>query len=239
MINLSYDLHIHSCLSPCGSDEMLPSDIVGMAVVKGLDVIAVTDHNSCKNCPAVMTIAQNYGIIAIPGMEICTSEEVHAVCLFHSLQNAMSFDSYVHQKLPDIKNNPEIFGLQQIVDADDNIIAHEPLLLINAANISFTELYDTVTAHNGVMFPAHIDKNTNSLISNLGFIPPDSKFACAEIKNLQNSESLLDQHQYLQKCKIITNSDAHYLSHINEPVNFMKCEDKSPESVLHFLSSPL
>ena len=95
MVDLSYDLHIHSCLSPCGDDDMTPGNIVGMAAIKGLDVIAVTDHNSCKNCPAVLKLAQEYGVMAIPGMEINTSEEVHAVCLFPELSQAMDFDAYV------------------------------------------------------------------------------------------------------------------------------------------------
>lgn len=103
MINLFYDLHIHSCLSPCGSDDMTPYNIAGMAALKGLDVIAVTDHNSCKNCPAVLAAAKEYGILAVPGMEINTSEEVHAVCLFKSLEKAMEFDAYVYGRLLPVK----------------------------------------------------------------------------------------------------------------------------------------
>ena len=72
---LSYDLHIHSCLSSCGDDDMTPGNIVGMAAIKGLDVIAVTDHNSCRNCPAVLKLAEQYGVLAIPGMELTTAEE--------------------------------------------------------------------------------------------------------------------------------------------------------------------
>ena len=92
MINLSYDLHLHSCLSPCGDNDMTPANIVGMAALLGLDAIAVTDHNSCKNCPAVLAAAKEYGVLAVPGMEINTSEEVHAVCLFPRLEAAMDFD---------------------------------------------------------------------------------------------------------------------------------------------------
>ena len=96
MAELYYDLHLHSCLSPCGDDDMTPSNIVGMSLLKGLEVIAVTDHNSCKNCPAVMDAAQEYGILAVPGMEINTSEEVHAVCLFEELKAAMEFNAYIY-----------------------------------------------------------------------------------------------------------------------------------------------
>ena len=70
MLKLSYDLHIHSCLSPCGDDDMTPANIVGMAALKNLDVIAVTDHNACRNCPAVLTLAGRQNIIAIAGMEL-------------------------------------------------------------------------------------------------------------------------------------------------------------------------
>ena len=83
-MELYYDLHIHSCLSPCGDNDMTPANIVGMAAVKGLDVIAVTDHNSCKNCEAAMAAGEEYGVLVVPGMEICTAEEVHAVCLFRT-----------------------------------------------------------------------------------------------------------------------------------------------------------
>ena len=91
MIPLYYDLHIHSCLSPCGDDDMTPANLVGMAAVKGLDVIALTDHNSCKNCPAAMYHGANYGVTVIPGMELTTEEEVHVICLFPTLKDALAY----------------------------------------------------------------------------------------------------------------------------------------------------
>lgn len=99
MPEFAYDLHIHSCLSPCGDEDMTPANIVGMAALKGLDVIALTDHNSCKNCPAIMKAAQEYGISVIPGMELTTMEEVHVLCLFPELSRAMDFDAYVYERL--------------------------------------------------------------------------------------------------------------------------------------------
>ena len=109
MTELAYDLHIHSCLSPCGDDDMTPANIAGMAALKGLDAVALTDHNSCKNCPAFLAAAKEYGIIGIPGMELTTSEEVHAVCLFPELYQAMEFDRFVYSRLIKVKNRPEIF----------------------------------------------------------------------------------------------------------------------------------
>ena len=108
MAALYYDLHIHSCLSPCGNDDMTPYNIVGMAAVKGLDVIAVTDHNTCRNCPAVLAAAKEYGILALCGMELTTSEEVHAVCLFAELSQALAFDAYVYPRILDVKNREDI-----------------------------------------------------------------------------------------------------------------------------------
>ncbi len=90
-----YDLHIHSCLSPCGDDEATPNSIAGMGKINGLDIMALTDHNTCKNCPAFFEAAKRYGILPVAGMELTTAEEIHMVCLFESLEKAMEFDEFV------------------------------------------------------------------------------------------------------------------------------------------------
>lgn len=235
MAELYYDLHIHSCLSPCGDDDMTPANIVGMSVIKGLDVIAVTDHNSCKNCPAVLTAAEEYGILAIPGMEINTSEEVHAVCLFEELKAAMEFDDYVYQHLIPFPNKEEIFGRQLIYNKEDEICGTIPNLLINATDISFEGLWELVREFEGVMFPAHVDKTANSLIANLGFIPPDSKFTTAEVKDLSKLHRLKKENPYLEQCRIISNSDAHYLEHIQEPKLTLEVREKTVRGILEAL----
>lgn len=232
MLKLSYDLHIHSCLSPCGDDDMLPSNIVGMAALKGLDVIAVTDHNSCGNCGAVMKLAEAYGVTAIPGMELTTAEEVHVLCLFPELKNAMAFNEYVHDRLAKIPNKEDIFGKQQFVNEDDVITDTEPFLLINATSIGFDDVYKAVTDYGGIMIPAHIDKSTTSLLSNLGFILPDSKFRCAEVKHIGLLDELEEKHTYLKTCSILSDSDAHYLQDINEPVNFIESNSRSVKDIL-------
>lgn len=214
---------------------MTPANIAGMAAVKGLDVIAVTDHNSCKNCPAVLAAAEEYGILAIPGMEINTSEEVHAVCLFEELKAAMEFDAYVYEKLIPFPNKEEIFGRQQIYDAFDRVCGTVPNLLINAADISFDGLWQLVRGYGGAMFPAHIDKTANSLIANLGFIPPDSQFTAAEVKDLKKLHSLKKENPYLEKCRIISNSDAHYLEHIHEPELTLNVKERTVKAVLKAL----
>jgi len=235
MHNLHYDLHIHSCLSPCGDNDMTPGNIVGMATIKELDVIALTDHNSCRNCPAIMKLAEAYGIIAIPGMELTTAEEVHVLCLFSCLEDALKWNDFVDAKRVLIENKPDIFGEQLIMNEDDRVIGHEPNLLINATNITFDECYDLITGHKGVMVPAHIDKDTTSLMSNLGFVPPDSKFKCIEVKNLANLHRIKKDNPYLEGCRVITDSDAHYLEHIHEPEYTLPVAEKSIQGVLDAL----
>lgn len=215
---------------------MTPSNIVGMSVIKGLDVIAVTDHNSCKNCPAVLAAAEEYGILAIPGMEINTSEEVHAVCLFEELKAAMEFDAYVYERLIPFPNKEEVFGKQQIYDGADQVCGIVPNLLINATDISFDGLWELVRGYGGVMFPAHVDKTANSLIANLGFVPPDSRFVTAEVKDLGKLHKLRKENPYLEGCRIISNSDAHYLEDIHEPELRLQVKERSVRGILEALA---
>lgn len=232
MISLTYDFHLHSCLSPCGDEDMTPGNIAGMAVVKGLEMVALTDHNTCKNCPAFLKIAGDYGLLAIPGMELTTQEEVHVLCLFATLDNAMAFDAYVEERMIPFPNNEEIFGRQIIRDEEDEICGSLPNLLINATSISFDEVFDAVTQFHGIMVPAHLDKSTTSLISNLGFVPDSSRFTCFELRHLSNLHQYRKDHPYLRDCNVISSSDAHYLEDMMDPGYSLMIEEKTPEAVL-------
>lgn len=217
MIPLFYDLHIHSCLSPCGDDDMTPANLVGMAAVKGLDVIALTDHNSCRNCPAALYHGKNYGVTVIPGMELTTAEEVHVICLFPTLEGALAFDAYVYERLLPVPNREDIFGKQQIMDKKDQVTGTVENLLINATSISFDNVLPLVESFGGIAYPAHVDKSSTSLLSNLGFVPPDSRFSCAEFHDFRNLHRIRREHPYFEKCHVICCSDAHYLEDIHEP----------------------
>ena len=214
---------------------MTPANIVGMAVVNGLDLIAVTDHNSCRNCKAVLHWANHYGILAVPGMELTTEEEVHVVCLFPELEKALQFDSMVYSKLNLFPNKEEIFGPQLLCDEEDQVIGHESNLLIQSTRISFDEVQDLVEKYEGVMIPAHIDKNSHSLLYNLGFIPMDSRFTVVEIKDESKDDELCVSHPYLKNCKILHNSDAHYLKDIKEPRHYLEVEEKTAAAVIKAL----
>ena len=125
-----YDLHIHSCLSPCGDNDSTPNNIAGMASLCGLNIVALTDHNTCKNCPAFFAAAKKYGIIPIAGMELTTAEDIHVVCLFEELSDAMRFDEFVESRRLLIKNRKDIFGNQLILDGDDEVVGEHIVEII-------------------------------------------------------------------------------------------------------------
>jgi len=234
MQKLFYDFHIHSCLSPCADNDMTPNNIVNMAKLKGLDIIALTDHNSCKNCEAVVMAGQQAGLSVLPGMELCTNEDIHVICLFSKLENALQFSEIVYEKMSKIKNKVEIFGEQRICDENDHITGTEEFLLINAADISVNNVLALVQKFDGTAFPAHIDKNSNGIISILGGIPPEAGFQFVEISENCDKSALLKTYTSISDYKVLKNSDAHYLWQISERDNFVEIPDiyskNSPDS---------
>ena len=212
------DLHIHSCLSPCGDEDMTPGNIVGMSILNGLQIVALTDHNSTKNCPSFYKMAKANGIIPVAGMELTTSEDVHAVCLFRTLEDAMSFGEFVESRRNKFKNDPEIFGRQLIIGENDEIEGEEPDLLINAVNISLDEAFCEVLSRGGVCFPAHIDRSSNGIIAMLGDFPPEPHFTAFELKDEGKLEECREKHSVISERNLvcIASSDAHYLTDISE-----------------------
>ena len=230
-MKLYYDLHIHSALSPCGDEDMTPNNIVNMARLKELDVIAVTDHNTCKNAEAVMKCAEDSGIVVIPGMEVESMEEVHLVALFPSLDMAMKFDELVSMHLPPIKNKPDIFGEQILYDENDNRVGLVENLLITATDMPVEEIVKEVRKLNGVIFPSHIDKDSYSILSNLGFIPENIEFTAVEIKNVDKTEKIVETHK-LENHIILHNSDAHFLWDMSEREHYLSVDVKNVDSVI-------
>ena len=140
-----YDLHVHSCLSPCADDDMTPQNIVGMCALKGLQIVALTDHNSTKNCRVFCDTAKEYGICGIPGVELTTSEDIHMLCLFPSVEVAEEFEVVLESKRIMYKNKPEIFGHQYIVDENEVCTETIPYLLSYAVMLSVDEAIDRST----------------------------------------------------------------------------------------------
>lgn len=218
-----YDLHIHSCLSPCGDDDNTPNNIAGMATLCGLNVIALTDHNTTKNCPAFFEACKRYGLVPIPGMELTTSEDIHAVCLFPSLESAMAFGEEIESRRTLIKNRVDIFGNQFILDGEDNIIGEEEFMLPNATDVSLDEAPSLVRKYGGVCYPAHIDRQANGIISVLGTFPQTPAFKTVEINQKEKIVEYAETYG-LQGKRIIISSDAHYLTQLREENDFFELE---------------
>ena len=228
------DLHIHSSLSPCSSNEMTPNNIVNMSILKGLDIIAITDHNSVLNCSPVMEIGKEKGIVVIPGMEVETKEEVHVVCLFPSLDKALKVQEVIWPLLPPMTNRKDIFGEQLLFDTKDEIIESVDKLLLTAADIKLEDVDNIVRSVGGVIIPAHIDRKSNSVLSNMGFIPENLKLKYLELSKYCNIDEFREQNE-LDNYKFIVSSDAHDLKDISEREMFLELQDKSIEALFNEL----
>ena len=229
---LHYDLHIHSCLSPCASDEMTPGDICAMARLKGLDVIAVTDHNTAGNLPAVAACAAREGLLLLPGLEVCTREEVHVLCYFPTVQTAVEMGAWCRQRLPAMKNRPDFFGRQLLMDAQDRVTGEEDALLIGALSAGLSEVCAQVRALLGVPVPAHINRGSNGILTALGFLPAEERFTALEV------DDTLPCPMDLSGWRVLRSSDAHQLGDIAERGREMEVAGRRAEAVLAWLCPP-
>lgn len=234
-----YDLHMHSCLSPCGDPDMTPNNIVGMSTLLGLNLIALTDHNTCQNCPAVEELGKANGICVLSGMELTTSEEIHAVCLFPTAEKALKFEIFVSQHRMKIKNKKEIYGEQLILNAQDEKIGEIEELLILATDISIMDIKRLCNEYGGTAFPAHINRDSCSVLSVLGVIPPECKFSVAEVSQSGDIEKLTVSHPILKNMYIIRDSDAHYLENMRDAGPYIEIDELTAENVMNFLEDPL
>lgn len=227
MNRYAYDLHMHTCLSPCGDNEMTPPNIANMAYVKGLDIIAITDHNSAKNAAAVIAAARALPLTVIPGIEVTTAEEIHMVCLFPDAESAEKAGDEIYNLLPPVKNKTEYFGHQLIVNEYENVLGEVDFLLPNAADISYDKLPEFVARFGGVCFPAHIDRQTTSVLSVFGILPDFPTFPVLEVHRPELFFSDPSNEHYRCDYKILTNSDAHQLVDISERQRFIELEEPS------------
>ena len=231
MRKLFYDLHLHSCLSPCGDNDMTPNNMAGMASLKGLQIAALTDHNSSKNCPAFLAACEKNGIVGIAGMELTTSEEIHLVCLFEYLDAALGFSAEVEKHRFPIKNKPHIFGEQLILDENDEKIGEEEFLLINATALDLETAVSLARNYGAFVMPAHIDKQANGIIGILGTFPETPAFSYAELSDASAADALKAAHPALDGCTFLSNSDAHYLWDIHEAEEFIELDGSDDSSV--------
>ena len=218
-----YDLHIHSCLSPCGDNESTPASLAGMAAVIGLDILALTDHNSARNCPAFFAAAEEVGIIPIAGMELTTAEDIHVVCLFPTLGDALRFNDLVDERIMKVKNRPAIFGEQLIMNELDEVIGRVDNLLSVATDISVEALPEIVADYNGICYPAHIDRDSNGIIAILGTLPDMPHFNTVELRDKEKL-ALYTEKYGLGDRNIVFDSDSHLLGVMNDRENYIELD---------------
>ena len=236
-MKLYYDFHLHSCLSPCGDNDMTPYNLVNMAKILGLDIIALTDHNSAQNCRAAMTVGESVGLTVVPGMELCTSEEVHIVCLFDDVNNAEAFSDYVLSTVPPVKNRLEIFGDQLMMNGGDGIVGTQELLLTTASGISIENAVETVGQYGGVCYPAHIDRSSYSVISNLGMITDEMNFAAVEMTENADQDEYRAKYPIIKDMPVFVSSDAHYLENMREAKHTIDVAENSAKAVVEYIKS--
>lgn len=202
------DLHVHTLLSPCAAVEMTPRHIVRRALECGIDIVAITDHNAGDNIAAAIQAAAGTGIVIIPGMEVETKEETHLLTLFETLAQAQAWEAFVAERRSNRKNDEVKFGAQFVVDSEDNLLAVKQEMLLGAINADVSEVTRTVSGLGGVVIAAHVDRPSYSILSQLGFIPPDVQLAAVEVSRRTPLKADL-QLQGISGLPVITASDAH------------------------------
>jgi 3',5'-nucleoside bisphosphate phosphatase len=228
------DLHIHTVLSPCSDLSMGPRDIVRAALEQGLDFIAITDHNSADNVKAVSCAAQETALQVIPGIEVSTREEIHMISLFPALEQALSFQAFIYDHLPEGENDPSLWGPQLMVDKDENILGENMRLLALPVQCSYEIVMREAVAREGIVYPAHIDRRANSMARTLGFIPADLPFKVVELSQRANLAETVGRYAH-SGMQLVTSSDAHDINQIGSAKTWFKLEAASfPELLLAF-----
>lgn len=204
------DLHIHTCLSPCGSLDMSPSVIVETAIARGLDIIAITDHNTTLQCREIQLLGAEAGLTVLAGAEVCTREEAHCLALFGTEEARAAFQQYLEKHLPPVPNDPERFGDQVWVNRQDEIMGEVPFLLLSALDRNVDQVAAFVKELGGLFIAAHVERPSFSLISQLGFIDPALPLDAIEYTDASRFARLLSGQKYLANYTSYQASDAHY-----------------------------
>lgn len=202
-----YDLHVHSCLSPCAENDMTPATIVAFAKLSGLDFVAISDHNAIDNVEVALKCGAAYGVCVVPAVEIQTEEDIHLLCLFKNYQNLKAFFNQI--SFHDLKNESAIYGEQLVMDEDDNIVRVEERLLLHGAQITPDRVKILADEFGGIAIPAHIDREGNSMLAILGAITDE--FKVVELSTKAKNEEV---EKWSKDYTVIIDSDAHTVENI-------------------------
>lgn len=210
----SADIHIHTSLSACAADDASPLRIVNRARQRGLDIIAITDHNSCQHVEAAVVAGERVGLVVWPGMELQTREEVHLLCLFPEVGSALQFQALVYPHLPDLENRSDRLGRQLLYDSDGRPAEECRRLLLVSTDLGLDAAYDLVTRSGGVCLPAHIDRRAYSLHGVLGPVPTGIPFPGYEVSRSQSIPTILEACPWIREGSLVASSDAHRLEDV-------------------------
>ena len=213
--NFKADLHIHSCLSPCGDWSMSPKRIVQKSSEVGLDLIAVCDHNTVENAGVSIHEGLKHGVQVLPGMEICSKEEVHVLALFDELEQALEMQAYIYSNLPG-ENNPDLFGFQVVANENDEVLGENPRLLIGATRLGLHQIVEKTHMLKGLSVCCHVDRPAFGVINQLGFIPADLTLDGVEVSFRVKLENAHKTVPGIGNLSCITSSDAHFLNDIGK-----------------------
>jgi len=205
---------------------MTPNNIAGMATLQGVGILALTDHNTCRNCPAFFEACRKQGIVPIAGMELTTAEDIHLVCLFPELEAAMAFDREVYSHLMPIQNRPDIFGNQLVLNGDDEEIGREERLLISATDLWVSDAIALAKSFGAHVHPAHIDRSSNGMIAILGDVPAEYGFGTVEYRDAASRAEYEAKYLSLMGTQALFCSDAHHLWEIGEPLHTIELADE-------------
>lgn len=209
------DLHIHTCLSPCGDLNMTPQKIINQALYNNVDIVAICDHNSAENVQAIIKAAERKPVTVIAGLEICTKEEIHVLALFENIEAALEMQTKVYDKLHG-QNDPEVFGMQVIGNEMDEVLGFNDRLLIGAVDLSVEEIVNKIHQLSGFAIASHIDRENFSVISQLGFIPETLKFDALEISPNMSIKVARNKFPEYIDVAFVQNSDAHFIEDIGK-----------------------
>jgi 3',5'-nucleoside bisphosphate phosphatase len=216
------DFHIHSCLSPCGDLNMTPRNIVAKALALGLDLIAISDHNASENIAAVIKSAEGTQLSILAGMEVTSSEEVHILALFENLDSIRQFQKIVYKNLISVEIDQRMIQDQVVVNEKDEVEGFNEFPLLGASLLSLEEIVEKIHQLNGLAIASHVDKESYSIIAQLGFIPDNLQLDGLEISPFSKVEDAREKFSDCNRFPIVTFSDAHYLKDLgSRTTNFI------------------
>ena len=227
------DFHIHTCLSPCGDLDLSPAGIVDQALKRELKIIGITDHNSCENAISVIKAAKGKGLTILPGMEITSSEEVHILALFGRYNSAQKMQELVYSHLHG-ENDEKIFGIQPVVTESGEVISFSPRLLIGATDLGIQDIVEQIKTLGGLAIASHVDRESFSIIGQLGFIPTDLHLDGLEISDKSNFIRMSEDYPHYPT---VWSSDAHRLEDIGKGYTSMKLLNPTFDEVIKAFKS--